>query len=219
MSKNILVYGHVQGGKTQKIIEIISESKSKSKSESTKKTVLIIQNSLLVLDQYCQRLSSSNISFQILDKNTLFNSQVLLIMNNSHRLQHFSKLNLSPNDFILILDESDMILDNILKGKKESSGPFFRSPDFSSWYNTGVLPYLDLKLWEKLTGQAFQWSAFANALNIIVDKPIGSESALQKTVKKSAEKLMDYQVIRILKSQVVREQSGTLKKSGKLVVR
>jgi len=130
----------------------------------------------------------------------------------------FVCVDLSLPDAVLIGEFKDY-LKRERKNTHESAGPFFRSPDFSSWYNMGVLPYLDLKLWEKLTGQSFQWSAFANALSTIVDKPIGSESALQKTVKKSAEKLMDYQAIRILKSQVVREQSGTLKKSGKLVVR
>lgn len=110
-----------------------------------------------------------------------------------------------------------------LKNKSERVGavksPFFRNSDFGSWYNSGVLPYLDLKLWSDVTGESLRWSAFANALSQITDKPIGSESSLQKTTKQYAAKLSDERTLRILQSQIQREQSGKLKKSGKLVVR
>jgi len=99
------------------------------------------------------------------------------------------------------------------------SSPFLKSADFSSWYNNGVLPYLDLRLWEVVTGEPVRWAAFANALTKIADKPVGSEGALAKTTKKQAAKLMDGRTLRILQSQVLREQSGELKESGKLAVR
>ena len=58
IEKNILIYGNVQGGKTSEIINYINENKWCQK-------VLVIQNSLLVLKQYEQRLKSKNIDYQI----------------------------------------------------------------------------------------------------------------------------------------------------------
>jgi len=82
-----------------------------------------------------------------------------------------------------------------------------------------VLPYIDLYLWEIISGQSFQWSAFVDALNDITDQPVGSEDACRKTAKTLAEKLMRGRTIRMLNLQAVKEQSGSHKKSGKLFVR
>ena len=110
-----------------------------------------------------------------------------------------------------------------LKNKRKQSGklvsPFFKNPDFKTWYNSGVLPYLDLKLSENLTGESVRWAAFANVLTEIIDSPVGSESALTKTTTAHAKKLMDVRTLRILQSQALREKLGSSKESGKLVVR
>jgi len=58
IEKNILIYGNVQGGKTAEIFNYINENSSCQK-------VLVIQNSLLVLKQYDQRLKTKNIDYQI----------------------------------------------------------------------------------------------------------------------------------------------------------
>ena len=52
------------------------------------------------------------------------------------------------------------------KTAEEARTPFLKTSDFDVWYNCGVLPYLDLCLWEAATGRSFQGSAFANALNL-----------------------------------------------------
>lgn len=110
-----------------------------------------------------------------------------------------------------------------LKEKRKRRGnidsPFFKSPDFTDWYKSGVLPYLDLTLWELATGESIRWNAFAEALNEIVDDPIGGEGALMKTTKAHAKKLIDARTIKILKSQAMREEQGADAESGKLTVR
>ncbi|MDR3449714.1 MAG: DUF6387 family protein [Alphaproteobacteria bacterium] len=118
---------------------------------------------------------------------------------------------------VLIDEFRDYLLEQE-KNAEVARAPYLRSPDFISWYNMGLLPYLDLKLIEEATGEGFLWSAFADALSTIVDAPIGSESSLQKTLKKCAARI-DYQLIRILKAQAVKEESGKRRKSGKLIVR
>ena len=99
------------------------------------------------------------------------------------------------------------------KGRVES--PFIKNPDFKSWYRNGVLPYLDLTLWELASGEGLRWSVFADALNKIVDVPIGSEGALIKTTKAHAKKLMNAQALKILSSQATREEKDAATKSGK----
>ena len=155
--KNILVYGQVQGGKTRKIIEIIQDT--------DKPVVLVIQNSLLVLQQYSERLKSHKVSFSILDKMASFDTRftkVLLVMNNSHRLSHFKRLNLDIDDFVLILDESDMILENILKGKKETSGPYTGQKVSNQSYISCTLTY-------HVTATPFGTKLYDQVISIDVD--------------------------------------------------
>jgi hypothetical protein len=111
VEKRILIYGDVQGGKTKEIIKFI-------KSRNNETIVLVIQNSLLVLNQYIQRLSDSSIDFQVVSKNTLqIDKKLIIVMNNAYRYAHF-KLH-APNRFILMLDESDQTLKSCpLKGYK-----------------------------------------------------------------------------------------------------
>ena len=102
MEKNVLIYGDVQGGKTAEIIKYI-------KTNDTEKKVLVIQNSLLVLKQYQQRLYSQNIDYQIIDKNTKeITKNLVLILNNKYRYSYFQKI--EPQKYILILDESDQTI-------------------------------------------------------------------------------------------------------------
>ena len=105
------------------------------------------------------------------------------------------------------------------KDAKELQSPFFQSQDFLVWYDSGVLPYLDLRLWEMELGQTFRWSDFADALNAITNKPVGSEDACRKAAKSHARKLLDERTIRMLKFQAIKEQDGSRKKSGKLFVK
>jgi hypothetical protein len=104
MEKNVLIYGQVQGGKT---VAIMNTLKSKIYEKEIK--VLIVQNSLLVLKQYIQRLKSENISFQIVTKETQsIDKKVILLINNSYRYSYFKRI--EPKRYILMLDESDQTI-------------------------------------------------------------------------------------------------------------
>jgi hypothetical protein len=147
-------------------------------------------------------------------------------MREPYQGQRFGKdeyITITRNDFmlpdaILIKNYADHVKAN-RSCSQESASPFFKNQDFTAWYNSGVLPSIDLYLWEIKSGQTFQWSAFVDALNNITDQPVGSEDACRKTAKVLAEKLMRGRTIRMLNLQAVKEQSGSRKKSGKLFVR
>lgn len=110
-------------------------------------------------------------------------------------------------------------LETSLRDIKKTIGPFFKNQDFSAWHNSGVLPYLDLMLWEKASGQTFRWSAFVNALNSITTQPIGSGESCRKTVKALAAKLMTENALFILSFQTHKKLGNERKKSGKLFVK
>ena len=112
IEKNILIYGDVQGGKTNEIIKYINENETRQK-------ILIIQNSLLVLKQYEQRFKLSNIDYQVVDKNTkMINKKLVLILNNKHRYDYFKKI--EPLNYILMLDESDQTINSCSIKKSKS---------------------------------------------------------------------------------------------------
>lgn len=101
MNKNILVYGSVQSGKTAEIINILQTPEYMDVCK-----VLVVQNSLLILKQYQERLRSHAIDHQVIDKDTTaITSNVVLVMNNTHRYKALMKHHLEK--FILILDEAD----------------------------------------------------------------------------------------------------------------
>ena len=103
MRKNILIYGNVQSGKTNIILNIL-----KDKDFTNQRKVVVIQNSLLVLKQYEERMKKKNISFQVIDKHTKkIDKNVIFLINNKFRYNYFLKFNLI--NYILILDEADMI--------------------------------------------------------------------------------------------------------------
>lgn len=130
---NILVYGQIQSGKTNAIINIINNPFYKQLK------VLVIQNSLLVLKQYQQRFKNLNLDFQIINKNTKsISSNILLLLNNSFRYKYFKKFNLDK--YILLLDESDQTIKNCplqtnaFKTYHITATPFNKSPQI--FYDT-----------------------------------------------------------------------------------
>ena len=103
--KNVsLVYGQVQSGKTAMIFNLIRKS--------ALPCVIIIQNSLLVLKQYMERLSLNGISFQTVNDSYL-HERVVIIMHNSTQYKKFMTFKL-PSKFSLFMDESDLTRDNPL---------------------------------------------------------------------------------------------------------
>jgi hypothetical protein len=104
LNKNILIYGNVQGGKTAKIIESIRQSPNELK-------VLVVQNSLLVLEQYKLRFKAENIDFQVITKDTVnIKSKLLVVINNKFRYTYLQNLLATKEKFILYIDEADQII-------------------------------------------------------------------------------------------------------------
>jgi hypothetical protein len=102
IEKNVLIYGEVQGGKTRAIIEYIREN-------AYRKKVLVVQNSLLVLKQYEQRLRVEGIKYQVVTSNTeRIVENLVIILNNKYRYNYFMKY--EPDNYILMLDESDQTI-------------------------------------------------------------------------------------------------------------
>jgi len=100
--KNVsLVYGQVQSGKTSMIFNLIQQS--------TLPCVLIIQNSLLVLQQYKQRMDTQRISYSTVYQHNP-SAKVTILMNNSHQYSKY----IPPLHFSLIMDESDLTRHNPL---------------------------------------------------------------------------------------------------------
>jgi len=100
--KNVsLVYGQVQSGKTSMIFNLIQQS--------TLPCVLIIQNSLLVLQQYKQRMDTQRISYSTVYQQNP-SAKVTILMNNSHQYSKY----IPPLHFSLIMDESDLTRHNPL---------------------------------------------------------------------------------------------------------
>lgn len=123
---------------------------------------------------------------------------------------------LSLKDEILIREMRELLRE-MRKMTKPVPLAFVKNSDFLKWYNSGVLPYLDLMLWGKI-GHDYTWAAFIRELSLILDDPISSESAAMKAAQSYAKKLLDPQTIRTLEAQAYRESSHGAKKSGKLLV-
>ena len=104
IKSRVLVYGQVQSGKSAYIMKIIQKPKY---TDMVK--ILIIQNTLLALDQYKKRFIEKGINFQVIDKTTTsITGDVIIIMNNKYRLGHYNALPNKPIQYIIIMDESDM---------------------------------------------------------------------------------------------------------------
>ena len=116
-SNHMLLYGQVQAGKTSKIINYIKIYKP----ETTK--ILIIQNSVNMLEQYKKTLVNREIRYKIINTDALSssynNEQVLITIYNKYRMNILLKYMMHNNivNYCLILDESDQYLNKIKKNK------------------------------------------------------------------------------------------------------
>ncbi len=98
--KNVLIYGQVQGGKTQEIINVIKNTSGRK--------VLVIQNTLLVLRQYKERLDNNGVSFQVVtNKTKTIKEDVVILLGNKYRYKYFQALNIAK--YTLIIDEADLL--------------------------------------------------------------------------------------------------------------
>lgn len=110
-----LMYGQVQSGKTRKIMDHVQDYYPRIPK------ILVMQNSVVMLNQYIKALEHRNISYRVIRSNmdTEYKGEhVLLTIHNKHRikaLSNFINTNLFPRGFHLVLDESDQYLRSIQK--------------------------------------------------------------------------------------------------------
>lgn len=103
-----LLYGPVQSGKTEAIVRTIQNPQYLGMNK-----VLVIQNSLAVLKQYQQRLTSYGLSYHVVGPKShqlasLPPNEILLLINNRFRYNHYLKMPCKPTEYIALMDESDM---------------------------------------------------------------------------------------------------------------
>lgn len=109
---HILIYGQVQSGKTKTIIECVKQHIAKQEL-----CVIVMQNSLAMMQQYAQRLTQAGIVFGILNKQhpTLAdNVEVVLLINNQHRYRRFKQTLQKNKKYVLFCDEYDLTCANAL---------------------------------------------------------------------------------------------------------
>ena len=106
--KNVLVYGEVQSGKTRAVLNILQNPQT-----AHLKKILVVQNSLCVLNQYKQRLEAQGLDFQIVDSSTeTIHSDILVIINNVHRYRILHKCMPKTMRYVLVLDEADATINS-----------------------------------------------------------------------------------------------------------
>lgn len=106
-TRHTLVYGQVQSGKTNKIIQYVKGYKPNLVK------IIIIQNSLSMLAQYKNAFENANITYVEMSTRNIHsiynNENAILVMNNKYRKNAMVKY-LDKNNIIhysLVLDESD----------------------------------------------------------------------------------------------------------------
>lgn len=105
-TRNTLIHGNVQSGKTASIMKILTNPKYRDVPK-----VLIVQNSLLVAQQYTSRFTAAKISHQVINKKSEhITSDTIIVMNNVYRYKAFLKI--VPKEYVLILDEADLTIKN-----------------------------------------------------------------------------------------------------------
>jgi hypothetical protein len=113
-------------------------------------------------------------------------------------------VNLAAQDEFLISAFKDFLQDQKRLSKKMPI-PNAENWDFKNWFKCGLLPYLDLKLWELMKGESFYWASFGDALAGITNMRYGSESALIKAVKSCAKVAMNIITLEALQMQAQRK--------------
>jgi hypothetical protein len=101
--RRILIYGKIQSGKTAAILTAVQNPLYDHLHK-----VIIIQNSLLVLRQYQQRICELELPFQVVDSETRhIHERIVLLMNNKWRYLKYQKLSHNIDNYVLFMDESD----------------------------------------------------------------------------------------------------------------
>jgi hypothetical protein len=104
--KNVLINGSIQSGKTKEIIKILKDPLYQYSNR-----VIVIQNSILMLKQYMERLKKAGIGVQVIHKRTKrIKEKTLILLNNKKRYRHFFRCYPEEEKYILLLDEADQTI-------------------------------------------------------------------------------------------------------------
>jgi len=121
--RKILIYGQIQSGKTQEIINITLKNKYKEY-----KKIIVVQNTLLVLQQYIARFKEQGLDsrVQIVDAKTQEfdkNKDIILLVHNKYRYNHFLRARTKTpiHKYVLILDEADISAKHALAQNEEEA--------------------------------------------------------------------------------------------------
>lgn len=98
------------------------------------------------------------------------------------------QIDLTVPDKILIEQFTDYLRQVRRKNPEIKPANTFKYPEYQKWIEYGLLPYLDLKLWEIENDVSIPHRVFADAIS-----PEGSmgEEMIRKTTKKIADQVMD----------------------------
>jgi hypothetical protein len=123
------------------------------------------------------------------------------------------KIDLNRPDKIL-LDEFEALL-NEIRTQRDIQKPKtqYRSVDFKRWFKSGVLPYMDLRIWEVEQGGAFHRPSFIAAMEELLGETLGD--GVLKTAKSQARKISSIEFLELLAHQASREARGLRKESRK----
>ncbi len=114
----------------------------------------------------------------------------------------YAKVDLSASDEQIKKEFTVWLEQERQRRNKAAPKKNFNQADFDGWYESSVLPYLDLMFWAELEGvkinqYTIAQAIFADAYASDVD-PLGK----LKTTKKKADYLMDGKVMKLLKLQI-----------------
>jgi Family of unknown function (DUF6387) len=111
-------------------------------------------------------------------------------------------VDLNYPDKILLETFKQYLATRRAESKTEHLSKPLREQDFYDWCRFGVLPYLNLRLWEMETGNKIPLRVLADA---IYPSGEGGEETVRKTTAPLAKSLIDYHNLRILVAQVATE--------------
>jgi hypothetical protein len=114
--RKIMVYGHIQSGKTAEIFKIAQNPMYEGIHK-----VIVIQNSILVLQQYLARFKEQGLAHRVAvvdsQSEQSEHKDIVLLMNNKFRYAHFVNMRHNNNKtseknkkFVLIIDEADQCI-------------------------------------------------------------------------------------------------------------
>jgi len=84
----------------------------------------------------------------------------------------------------------------------EMKSKSFKQSDFNSWALYGVLPYLDLKIWERETNASIPNRVMADAIYL---RGVGGEETVRKTTSTMVENILSEKSLNQLAGQVIFE--------------